>query len=97
MPSASSWIAARTMSATLRLWPRCTTSAPCACSRRRMMLMAASWPSNSEAALTKRSGASSACGFRHLPRRTAAASLVAHAPIPCVAVAPLAAPVYSYS
>ncbi len=28
MPSASSWIAARTMSATLRLWPRCTTSAP---------------------------------------------------------------------
>ena len=56
MPSASSWIAARTMSSTLRLWPRCMTSAPCACSRRRMMLIAASWPSNSEAALTKRSG-----------------------------------------
>ena len=59
MPSASSWIAARTMSATLRLCPRCTTSAPCACSSRRMMLIAASWPSNSEAALTKRSGATS--------------------------------------
>ena len=57
MPSASSWIAARTMSATLRLWPRCMTSAPCACSSRRIMLIAASWPSNSDAALTKRSGA----------------------------------------
>src|SRR5258708_8359057 len=56
MPSASSWIAARTMSATLRLCPRCTTSAPCACSSRRIMLIAASWPSNREAALTKRSG-----------------------------------------
>ena len=54
MPSASSCNAARTMSATLRLWPKCTTSAPCDCSRRRMMLIAASWPSNSEAALTKR-------------------------------------------
>ncbi len=60
MPSASSWIAARTMSATLRLWPRCTTSAPRDCSRRRIMLIAASWPSNSDAALTKRSGASAA-------------------------------------
>src|SRR5204863_247104 len=44
-------MAARTMSATLRLWPRCTTSAPRACNRRRIMLMAASWPSNSEAVI----------------------------------------------
>src|SRR5436305_1178227 len=49
-------MAARTMSATLRLWPRCTTSAPRACNRRRIMLMAASWPSNSEAADTNRRG-----------------------------------------
>jgi hypothetical protein len=58
MPSASSSMAARTMSATLRLWPRWITSAPCDCRIRRMMLMAASCPSNSEAALTKRSGVS---------------------------------------
>src|SRR5690242_18628270 len=56
MPSASSWMAARTMSATLRLWPRCTTSAPCACSSRRITLIAASCPSNSDAADTKRTG-----------------------------------------
>ncbi len=55
MPSASSWIAARTMSSTERLCPRCTTSAPRACSSRRIMLIAASWPSNSDAAVTKRS------------------------------------------
>ena len=48
--------AARTMSSTLRLWPRCTTSTPRAWIRRRMMLMAASWPSNSDAAVTNRSG-----------------------------------------
>ncbi len=71
MPSASSWIAARTISATLRLWPRCTTSAPCACNRRRIMLIAASWPSNKEAALTKRNGGGAAptAGWS---RRTAA-------------------------
>src|SRR5579863_2595383 len=62
MASASSSMAARTMSATLRLWPRCTTSAPRACSRRRIMLMAASWPSNSEAAETKRSGGGDVAG-----------------------------------
>ena len=28
MPCASSWIAASTISATERLWPRCTTSTP---------------------------------------------------------------------
>src|SRR5262245_45686328 len=44
------------MSATLRLCPRCTTSAPCDCNNRRIMLIAASWPSNNEAALTKRNG-----------------------------------------
>src|SRR5205085_944906 len=49
-------MAARTMSATLRLWPRCTTSAPRACRSRRIMLIAASWPSKSEAADTKRRG-----------------------------------------
>src|SRR5215469_5231515 len=65
MASASSSIAARTMSATLRLWPRCTTSAPRACSSRRIMLMAASWPSNSEAADTNRSGGRAvACSLR---------------------------------
>src|SRR5690606_40373413 len=44
------------MSPTLRLWPRWTTSAPCACKSRRIMLMAASWPANNEAALTNREG-----------------------------------------
>ncbi len=58
MASASSWMAARTMSSTLRLWPRWITSQPCAWIRRRMMLMAASWPSNRDAAVTKRSGMS---------------------------------------
>ena len=56
MPSASSWIAARTRSETLRLWPRWMTSAPVPWIRRRITLIAASWPSNSEAAVTKRSG-----------------------------------------
>src|SRR4051812_12882377 len=51
------------MSATLRLWPRWTTSAPPDCSRRRIMLMAASWPSNSDAALTKRNGRPGSGGF----------------------------------
>src|SRR5262245_24668651 len=63
MASASSAIAARTMSATLRLWPRCTTSAPPDCSSRRIMLMAASWPSNSDAAETNRSGLPGSGGF----------------------------------
>src|SRR5579872_1823840 len=57
------------MSATLRLWPRCTTSAPCDCSRRRIMLMAASWPSKSDAALMKRNGRCCACGAARVPRR----------------------------
>ena len=56
MPSASSCSAARTTSSTLRLWPRWTTSAPCAWMSRRMMLIAASWPSNRLAAVTKRRG-----------------------------------------
>src|SRR5690242_8579704 len=51
------------MSATLRLCPRCTTSAPPDCSRRRIMLMAASWPSNSDAADTNRSGLPGSGGF----------------------------------
>ena len=62
MPSASSCSAARTTSSTLRLWPRWMTSAPCAWISRRMMLIAASWPSNRLAAVTKRSGVASACG-----------------------------------
>src|SRR6185312_388181 len=62
MPSASSCNAARTTSSTLRLCPRCTTSAPCAWINRRMMLMAASWPSNRLAAVTKRSGVASVEG-----------------------------------
>src|SRR5215472_6749924 len=49
MASASSSIAARTMSATERLCPRWTTSAPRACSRGRIMLMAAAWPPFREA------------------------------------------------
>src|SRR5690606_31027578 len=56
MASASSCRAARTTSSTERLWPRWITSAPCDWIRRRMMLMAASWPSNRLAAVTKRSG-----------------------------------------
>src|SRR5690606_13003683 len=59
MPSASSCRAARTTSSTLRLWPRCTTSTPWDWISRRMMLIAASWPSNRLAAVTKRSGARS--------------------------------------
>src|SRR3569833_2452499 len=72
MASASSWIAARTISETLRLWPRCTTSAPCASRRRRIMMIAASWPSNREAAETKRSGglAGSCSGTAPLLRPT---------------------------
>ena len=54
MPWASSWTAASTISLTERLWPRWMTSAPCAWRMRRMMLIAASWPSNSDAAVTKR-------------------------------------------
>src|SRR5690606_23986810 len=56
MASASSCRAARTTASTERLWPRWITSAPCAWISRRMMLMAASWPSNRLAAVTKRSG-----------------------------------------
>src|SRR5690606_3405248 len=59
MPSASSCRAARTTSSTERLWPRWITSAPWAWISRRMMLMAASWPSNRLAAVTKRSGVAS--------------------------------------
>ncbi len=54
MPCTSSWSAAVTISSTERLWPRWITSAPMLCRMRRMMLMLASWPSNSAAAVTKR-------------------------------------------
>jgi DNA-binding MarR family transcriptional regulator len=43
-----------TTSSTDRLCPRWTTSAPMPCRMRRMMLIAASWPSNSAAAVTNR-------------------------------------------
>ena len=46
MPCTSSWSAAVTTSSTERLWPRWMTSAPIACRMRRMMLIAASCPSN---------------------------------------------------
>ncbi len=54
MPCTSSCKAALTISSTERLWPRWITSTPVACRMRRMMLIEASWPSNSEAAVTKR-------------------------------------------
>src|SRR6185369_13233966 len=54
MPCTSSCSAAVTTSSTERLCPRWITSAPMPCRMRRMMLMAASWPSKSEAAVTKR-------------------------------------------
>src|SRR5882724_9848986 len=54
MPCASSCNAAVTTSSTERLCPRWTTSAPMPCRMRRMMLIAASCPSNSDAAVTKR-------------------------------------------
>ena len=54
MPCTSSCSAAVTTSSTERLWPRWITSQPVPCRMRRMMLIEASWPSNSEAAVTKR-------------------------------------------
>src|SRR6185436_184942 len=54
MPCTSSCSAAVTTSSTLRLCPRWITSAPMPCRMRRMMLIAASWPSNRLAAVTKR-------------------------------------------
>src|SRR5882762_4910967 len=54
MPWTSSCSAAVTTSSTERLCPKWITSAPLACRMRRMMLMAASWPSKSDAAVTKR-------------------------------------------
>src|ERR1700754_3355752 len=60
MASASSCNAARTTSSTERLCPRWITSAPWLWMIRRMMLMAASWPSNRLAAVTNRSGVASA-------------------------------------
>ncbi len=54
MPCASSCNAQSTISSTPRLWPRWITSQPDACRMRRMMLIDASWPSNSEAAVTNR-------------------------------------------
>ena len=54
MPCASSCSAAVTTSSTERLWPRWITSQPDACRIRRMMLIDASWPSKSDAAVTKR-------------------------------------------
>jgi hypothetical protein len=61
MPWTSSWIAASTTSATDRLWPRWMTSAPCDCRMRRMMLIAASCPSNRLDAVTKRTGFAGRC------------------------------------
>src|ERR1700753_1934007 len=60
-PWASSSSTASTTSRTDRSWPRCTTSAPCDCRIRRMMLIAASCPANSAAAVTKRTGRSGRC------------------------------------
>src|SRR5262249_51354766 len=54
MPCTSSCSAAVTTSSTERLCPRWITSAPMPCRMRRMMFMAASWPSKSDAAVTKR-------------------------------------------
>src|SRR6185369_14712184 len=54
MPCTSSCSAAVTTSSTERLCPRWITSAPIPCRMCRMMLMAASWPSNSDAAVSKR-------------------------------------------
>src|SRR5450830_798646 len=54
IPCTSSASAAVTTSSTERLCPRWTTSTPFDCRMRRMMLIEASWPSNSEAAVTKR-------------------------------------------
>ena len=54
MPCTSSCSAAVTISSTERLWPRWITSTPEDCRMRRMMLIEASWPSNSEVAVTKR-------------------------------------------
>ena len=55
-PCTSSWMAAATTSSTERLCPRWITSAPWRCRMRRMMLIAASWPSKRLAAVTKRTG-----------------------------------------
>ncbi len=54
MPCTSSCSAQSTISLTERLWPRWITSQPMLCRMRRMMLIDASWPSNSDAAVTKR-------------------------------------------
>src|SRR3954468_93510 len=54
MPCTSSCSAAVTTSSTERLCPRWITSAPMPCRMRRMMLIAASCPSNRLAAVTKR-------------------------------------------
>src|SRR5688572_17464174 len=54
MACASSWMAASTTSCTLRSWPRWITSQPEDWMIRRMMLMAASCPSKSDAAVTMR-------------------------------------------
>ena len=54
MPCTSSCSAALTISPTERLWPRWMTSEPVDWRMRRMMLMEASWPSKSAAAVTKR-------------------------------------------
>src|SRR5262245_50569250 len=45
-----------TISRTERLWPRWMTSAPLSWRSRRTTLIAASWPSNSDAAVTNRTG-----------------------------------------
>ena len=67
MACASSSMAQFTTSSTERSWPRWMISHPERCRMRRMMLMAASWPSKREAAVTMRIG---------WPERVAAASCV---------------------
>ena len=54
MAWASSWMAVVTTSSTLRSCPKWITSHPVFCMIRRMMLMAASCPSNRLAAVTMR-------------------------------------------
>ena len=60
-PWTSSSIAASTTSCTERLWPRWMTSQPCDWKIRRMMLMAASWPSKRLDAVTRRTGCCGTC------------------------------------
>src|SRR4051812_26177802 len=60
-------MAAVATSSTDRLCPRCTTSAPCDCRIRRMMLMEASCPSNRLDAVTNRTGFTGRCRSVFIP------------------------------